>query len=76
MKVPDHGRVNSSSEAFIDAVKPQIAAITCSYKNIPSAEVVTALRNSGADVYLTSGGAVKLTSDGTVLTVVHGPQPE
>ena len=76
LKVPDHGRVNSSSEAFIDAVKPQIAVITCSDKNIPSAEVVTALRNSGADVYLTSGGAVKLTSDGTVLTVVHGPQPE
>ncbi|HPE95140.1 MAG TPA: MBL fold metallo-hydrolase [Bacillota bacterium] len=72
LKVPDHGTLNDKSEAFINMVSANIAAITCSSKNPASSDVISYLKNAGATVYLTANGAIKLTSNGSSLSVKQG----
>ena len=62
--VPHHGSKTSSSQAFVDLVKPKIALIPSGYRNRyhhPKAEVVERYRDIGASIYLSGHvGAVKL----------------
>ncbi|MCD8391290.1 MAG: MBL fold metallo-hydrolase [Firmicutes bacterium] len=71
LKVPHHGRYNGGSEKFISAMKPRYAVITCSEKYPPEDEIIAALENAGAEIYLTSNGRVDVTSDGYKITAVQ-----
>ncbi len=68
LKVGHHGSSSSSSVAFIDAVSPAYAVISCGKNNDyghPEAEVVKALENRGTKVFRTDiNGTVKIYSDG------------
>lgn len=69
VKMPHHGRKNPLSAAFIRAVLPEYAVITCSKKNPPDSSVVRLLEQAGAKVFLTSGGTITAVSDGRTLAV-------
>lgn len=68
LQVPDHGRNRDLSEAFIRAVAPRYAVITCSKKNPPAGAVLAALEQAGARTWLTMDGDIALTSDGQDIT--------
>ena len=56
LKVGHHGSRTSTSQAFLDALRPQIAIISCGRGNTfghPAPEVLQALEAIGADVYRT-----------------------
>ena len=72
LKVPHHGRYNGLSAAFLDAVRPAWAVITCSEKEPPEEELLELLRRGGAKTLLTSGGPVTAVSDGKTLAVTQG----
>ena len=65
--VPHHGSKTSSSQAFIDAVEPQIALLPVGYRNRyhhPKFEVVERYRNSGASIHHSGHvGAIKIFFD-------------
>ena len=62
--VPHHGSRSSSSETFLQAVKPDYAVISVGYKNrygLPKAEVLQRYRDIGARIMQTSSlGAITL----------------
>lgn len=68
LKVAHHGSRFSSSEAWLDALSPGKAVISCGEKNRyghPHAEVLERLRKRGITVYETrTCGAVELYTDG------------
>jgi competence protein ComEC len=68
LKVAHHGSKTSSSSAFLDAWRPQIALISCGRGNTfghPAPEVLDRLTAVGARVYRTDqDGEITLTSDG------------
>ena len=68
LKAAHHGSRFSSSEAWLDALSPGQAVISCGEKNRyghPHAEVLERLRKRGITVYETrSCGAVELYTDG------------
>ena len=76
LKVPHHGSSSSSSAAFLDAVSPKIALISCGAGNDyghPARTALSRLHDAGCEVYRTDlDGDVLLTFDGgsgiTVLT--------
>ncbi len=68
LQVPDHGRNRDRTEAFLRAVAPAYAVITCSEKNPPAGAVLELLRQLGTRVYLTMEGDIALTSDGQSIT--------
>lgn len=72
LKVPHHGRENSYTKTFFDAVCPQYAVITDSEKNPPEAAVLEYLNNIGCTTYLCSDGNIEISSDGSTLTVTQG----
>lgn len=62
LKVPHHGSKTSSTQAFIDCLKPSVAVV-CVGKNFyghPDPGVVQAYRSRGIDLRLTQTGAVKM----------------
>ncbi|MFZ9934595.1 MAG: ComEC/Rec2 family competence protein [Arenimonas sp.] len=65
MLVPHHGSAGSSSEAFIAAVKPQVALISSGFQNRfrhPRPEVLERYRNAGAQTVNTvDSGWAELT---------------
>ena len=69
LQVPDHGRHRERTEAFLRAVQPGMAAITCSKKNPPSDEVLAILRGMDTRIYLTMDGDIALQSDGQAITI-------
>lgn len=69
LKVPNFGLVNNNTAAFIAAVSPKIASISCSDKNPADQQTLDALQTAGTTVYLTKNGNVKLTSDGKTVEV-------
>ena len=71
LKVGHHGSRTSSSAAFLEAVSPDIAIISCgagnSY-NHPHEEIVTRLEKTGADLRRTDlEGTIVLVSDGKTI---------
>ena len=73
IKVPHHGSHTSSTQQFIDAVRPQIAVISVGRRSRfghPHKDVVERWENSGANV-LTTGenGTISISTDGSDLIV-------
>lgn len=71
LKVPHHGRSETLSSLFFDAVAPTVTVITSSADEPEDATLVDALRMAGADVYLTREGDVIITCDGASLNVTQ-----
>ena len=73
LKVGHHGSRTSSSKAFLEAVTPEYAVISCGKSNKyghPHAEIASRLEDEGAKVYRTDKlGSIVLTSDGDTVTV-------
>jgi beta-lactamase superfamily II metal-dependent hydrolase len=69
LKVPHHGRLNESSEKFLNSVNPSYAVITCGKNDMPSDEVLEMLNNIGCEVYLTTDGTVETVSNGESITI-------
>ena len=68
LKVPHHGRPEENTSAFLRAVNPQYAVITCEEKDPDPAEVeqtLDLLKAQDVQTYLTWQGTVTLTSTGT-----------
>ena len=71
LKVPHHGKGETLSAAFFQAVGPSYAVITSDEKN-PEDEVVPALlRQLGAEVFLTREGTVTVLTDGESIRVTQ-----
>lgn len=76
LKVAHHGSNHSSSDAFLRAVDPDIALISCGqgnrYKH-PGEDTTARLASAGAVIYRTdTWGILSLESDGETLTVSDG----
>jgi beta-lactamase superfamily II metal-dependent hydrolase len=73
LKVAHHGGRHSSTGAFLAAVKPKAAVISCGAGNEyghPTAEALERLETAGARVFRTDqDGEVVAVSDGTTVTV-------
>jgi competence protein ComEC len=83
VKVPHHGSKTSSTEQFVDAVKPKLAVISVGRRSRfghPNQEVVERWKNSGALVVTTGKkGTISVTTDGVGLeveTYLQGEYPE
>ena len=68
IKVPHHGSLTSSTPAFLNALRPQIAVVSAGRSNHfghPVPEVLDRYRSVGAEVFRTDqDGAVMVESDG------------
>jgi len=73
LKVGHHGSRTSSSSAFLEAVSPAVAVISCGVRNRfghPHVPTLDALARSGARVFRTDrDGSVVVTTDGRSLDV-------
>jgi competence protein ComEC len=73
LKVAHHGSKNSTSQEFLDKVKPQIAVISVGAKNTfghPSKITLERLESIGAEILRTDkDGDVKILSDGNKLEI-------
>jgi competence protein ComEC len=72
LKVPHHGSKTSSSQAFLDAVRPQVAVISAGKDNQfghPNPEVVNRLAASSMVLTTADAGAVHFETDGARLWV-------
>ena len=72
LKVPHHGREGELSTKLFESVRPKIAIITSSEDEPEDEEVVTALKDVGAEVYLTRERAVVIESEGAGVRVRTG----
>lgn len=72
LKVGHHGSSTSTSDAFLEAVNPEFAVISCGEDNSyghPHAETLNKLREKGVKVFRTDEeGTIVATSDGTTVT--------
>ncbi|MCD8379929.1 MAG: MBL fold metallo-hydrolase [Lachnospiraceae bacterium] len=75
-KVGHHGSYTSSTEAFLNAVQPQYAVISCGTGNDyghPHTSALKHLEAVGAEIYRTDlQGTLTFVSDGSTLTVPEG----
>lgn len=74
LKVGHHGSNTSSSEEFLNEVKPSISIIMAGEGNsygLPKEEIVERLENVGSKVYRTDkNGTIEVTSDGNNINVI------
>lgn len=72
LKVGHHGSSSSSSEAFLEAVSPSYAVISCGEDNSyghPHAQTLNVLRKMGIQVFRTDEqGTITASSDGSKIT--------
>ena len=82
MVVPHHGSKTSSSDAFLDAVKPTIALVPVGYRNRfrhPNKDVLARYAERGITIYRTDDlGALtlKFAADGNSAPVLSGYRNE
>jgi len=73
VKVPHHGSATSSSEMFLEALRPDVAVISAGRGNTfghPVPAVLARYRNAGAAIYRTDqDGAVMIETDGETMTL-------
>jgi competence protein ComEC len=73
LKVPHHGSLTSSSEEFINALKPRIAVVSAGRSNPfghPAPNVLQRYRDAGAEIFRTDqDGAVLVETDGQSMDV-------
>lgn len=73
VKVPHHGSLTSSSEAFVQALNPRLAVVSVGRSNSfghPAGAVLARYHKAGATVFRTDrDGAVTVDTDGTSLSV-------
>jgi competence protein ComEC len=73
LKVPHHGSASSSSRRWLDALKPQIAIVSCGRGNRfghPSPAVLARYRAIGTEIYRTDEqGAITVDTDGHTIRV-------
>jgi competence protein ComEC len=73
LKVPHHGSKTSSTQEFLEAVRPRYAVMSVGEQNafgLPSPQVVDRYRKDGIDLWITErDGAVTALSDGTHITI-------
>lgn len=78
LKVPHHGSATSSTAAFVDAVDPDVAVVSCGWDNRyghPRSEALASYR--GRRVYRTDhDGTVVIRTDGDHLTVEREAAPD
>ena len=71
LKVGHHGSRYSTTEAFLEKIKPEVAIISCSSTNTyghPSPETVERLKEAGSQVeYTMKNGAITVETDGKSL---------
>lgn len=76
LKVGHHGSSTSTSQAFLDAVSPTYAVISCGKDNSyghPHSETLAKLASAGVEVFRTDElGDIYCTSDGTEVTFSYG----
>lgn len=76
LKVGHHGSSTSTSQAFLDAVSPTYAVISCGKDNSyghPHSETLAKLASAGVEVLRTDElGDIYCTSDGTEATFSYG----
>lgn len=76
LKVGHHGSSTSTSQAFLDAVNPTYAVISCGKDNSyghPHSETLTKLASAGVEVFRTDElGDIYCTSDGSEVTFSYG----
>jgi competence protein ComEC len=76
LKVAHHGCGTSSTRAFLEAVHPRIAVISCSdspFAGCPDPAVLERLESIGAKIFWTGrDGAVTITTDGKTIRVATG----
>lgn len=76
LKVGHHGSSTSTSQAFLDAVSPTYAVISCGKDNSyghPHSETLAKLTSAGVEVLRTDElGDIYCTSDGTEVTFSYG----
>lgn len=72
IKIAHHGSSTSTSEEFLDSVKPKIALISCGIKNSfnhPSKTVISRLKSRNILILRTDiNGTIELYSDGNKIT--------
>jgi len=77
LKVGHHGSNTSTSQEFLNKVKPKYAVISAGKDNPygqPSDDVISRLKNSGTDIFRTDvNGTVVCTSDGNNITFNCSP---
>ena len=76
LKVGHHGSAGSTTEAFLDALRPAVAVISVGRNRFghPRPEVLERLGRRRIAVYRTDqGGAVTIRTDGRYFEVVQGP---
>ena len=73
LKVGHHGSRYSTTEAFLEKIKPEVAIISCSSTNTyghPSPETVERLKAAGSQVeYTMKNGAITVETDGKKLKI-------
>jgi competence protein ComEC len=73
VKVPHHGSLTSSSEAFVRTLSPRVAVVSVGRSNLfghPAPAVLERYRSVGAEVFRTDqDGAVTVDTDGYFLNV-------
>ena len=76
LKVGHHGSSTSTSQAFLDAVNPAYAIISCGKDNSyghPHSETLAKLASAGVEVFRTDElGDIYCTSDGSEVTFSYG----
>jgi competence protein ComEC len=76
LKIPHHGSKTSSTEAFIDAVRPRLAIVSAGERSRfghPHATVVERYRSRGVELLQTGrDGMITVQSDGLRLAVSPG----